>query len=189
MREKLHSHNRTGRIAALAAAMCALLFLAAAAPAEEEEDAALDRSTAPACRLQGSWLTQVDIGGWFFTQYGGGANSTSGPLTIEWILFDPTLFGSFPAAVRVTQAAGGWISRGRGYDYTWVAYGLDAAGLPVYSIKGSGTGRFAECGEIGFDWVLEIFPWPMNPLVDSPVTCLSGHGTKQQIPVARATCP
>ncbi len=187
MREEMHFHNRTGRIAALVAATCALLLFAAAAPAEQEAEP--DHLSAPACRLPGSWLAQVDIGGWFFTQYGGGANATSGPLSVEWILFDPTLFGNFPATVRVTQAAGGWLSRGRRYDYTWVAYGLDVAGLPVYAIRGSGTGKFEDCGTIEFDWVLEVFPWPMNPLVDPPVTCLSGRGTKQRIPVVRATCP
>jgi hypothetical protein len=172
----------------MVAATCALLLLvSAAAPAAAEE--ALDPSSAPTCRLPGSWLAQVDIGGWFFTQYGGGANATSGPLSVEWILFDPTLFGNFPAAVRVTQAEGGWLARGPGYDYTWVAYGLDGMGFPVYAIRGSGAGTLKECGTIEFDWVLEVFPWPMNPLVDRPVTCLSGRGTKQRIPVVRATCP
>ncbi len=185
MSERPNTRRRKGPSVALAAAACALLLAAVAAPAEED----LDEPSALTCRLPGSWLTQVDIGGRFFTQYGGGANATCGPLSIEWILFDPTLFGNFPTAVRVTRAAGAWSSRGRAYDYTWIAYGIDGTGFPVYSIKGSGTGRFEGCGAIGFDWVLEVFPWPMSPLTDPPVTCLSGTGAKQRIPVSRAVCP
>lgn len=186
MFERPCSRPRTVLTAALVAVASALLLVAAVAPAEEEWPGP---AAVPGCRLPGSWLAQVDIGGWFFTRYGTGTSATGGPLSIEWILFDPTLFGSFPAAVRVTAGAGGWRSRAQGYGYTWVAYGLDGAGLPVYAIRGSGTGAVQNCDTIEFDWVLEVFPWPMNPVVDPPVTCLAGTGVKQRIPVALSTCP
>lgn len=186
MRERLDRYGRKRLGAAWVAVACALLLAAAVAPAEEEGLAPADR---PGGRLHGSWLAQVDIGGWFFVQYGVGANAVTGPLNLEWILFDPTLFGSFPGAVRVTAGAGSWRSRGRGYGYTWIAYGIDGAGLPVYAIRGSGTGEVQGGNTIVFDWVLEVFPWPMNPLVDPPVTCLAGTGVKQRIPVALSTCP
>ena len=186
MRQMFRSDHQTGRTAALLASTCALLLLTVPVSASMK---GLEPSPVSGCHLEGSWLAQVDIGGRFFTQYGGGANATAGPLTIEWILFDPTLFGNFPTTVRVTQAAGGWHRNGQSYDYTWIAYGLDSSGRPVYAIKGSGTGKLDDCDMIGFDYVLEVFPWPLNPLVDRPVTCLSGTGAKQRIPVARATCP
>jgi hypothetical protein len=145
-------------------------------------------SLAAGCRLQGSWLAQVDIGGRFFVQYDG-MNTAGGSLTIEWIRFDPTLFGNLPTAVRLTQAAGEWENNGHGYDYTWIAYGLDASGAAVYSVRTSGSGRTEGCDAIEFDYVVEVFPSPLNPLTDHPVTCLSGHGSKVRVPVARATCP
>jgi hypothetical protein len=142
MKDKRCSQNRPGRTTTLTCAVCALLLITVAAPAAAQADKC---STGASCRLQGSWLSEVDIGGMFFAQYEGGANATSGPLSLEWILFDTTLFNNFPTAVRLTQAAGGWRSHGRSYDYTWVAYGLDSAGIPVYAIKGSGTGPRGLC--------------------------------------------
>ncbi len=139
------------------------------------------------CRLQGSWLAHVDVGGVFFVQYSG-ANAAGGSLSIEWIRFDPTLFGNFPSAVRITQGTGSWRNNGTGYDYTWIAYGIDKNGAPVYSIRTSGKGTIEACDTIPFDYVLEVFPAPMNPLTDTPVTCISGQGTKVRIPVVRAAC-
>ena len=185
MRDSNRLHRRIGRTVVLLAAVCSVFAVAMPAAAQPREWSAV-----ASCRLQGSWLAEVDIGGRFFAQYAAGANANSGALTLEWILFDPTLFGNFPTAVRLTQAAGGWQSHGQSYDYTWVAYGLDSAGIPVYAIKGSGTGTFQGCDTIAFDWVLEVFAGPdFDPLVGDPVTCLSGFGTKDRIPVERASCP
>jgi hypothetical protein len=82
MRERLdmdrYGRKRLG--AAWVAVACALLLAAAVAPAEEEGLAPADR---PGGRLHGSWLAQVDIGGWFFVQYGVGANAVTGPLNLE----------------------------------------------------------------------------------------------------------
>jgi hypothetical protein len=187
MRGMMRSYHRTGRTISLVAAVCALLVIAVAGPAMAQPH---EWSTVASCRLQGSWLAEVDIGGRFFAQYAAGANANSGALTLVWILFDPTLFGNFPTAVRLTQAAGGWERHGQSYDYTWVAYGLDSAGIPVYAIKGSGTGTFQGCDTIAFDWVLDVYAGPdFDPIFGDPVTCLSGFGTKVRIPVERASCP
>lgn len=142
------------------------------------------------CPLQASWLSEVDIGARFFTTYMRGATATEGPLSIEWIVGDPTLFGNFPTAVGLTQAAGTWRSNGqRTYEYTWIGYGLDSAGIPLYAWKGSGTGTFQGCDAIIFDYVVEIFPFPLNPLFDEPVDCLSGFGNKYRIGLELAVCP
>jgi hypothetical protein len=177
---------RSWRRCRLIAAGLALLVLATAGPAAAERHSWEPRGN---CPLEGTWLCSVDIGALFFTQYGAGATGTDGTLTVEWIGFDPTLFGNFPTAVRVTQAMGSWEQQtARAYRYTWVAYGFDAAGTPLYAIRGSGTGSFDECDTIVFDWVMEVFPYPLNPLVDEPVACMSGTGSKQRIPVVQATC-
>jgi hypothetical protein len=76
----------------------------------------------------------------------------------------------------------------RTYSYTWIAYGLDINGTPVYAIKTSGMGTIVGCHGTDFDWVMEIFPAPLDPLQDEPVVCLSGLGTKQRIRVELGTC-
>ena len=142
------------------------------------------------CSLQGAWLSEVDIGARFFVNYASGASATGGPLAVEWIAGDPTLFGAFPAAVSLTQGVGTWQRvTGHSYQYTWISYGLDADGQPLYAWKGSGTGVIQGCNMIVFDYVAEIFPMPLNPLLDEPVSCISGSGTKARLPIDLASCP
>ena len=142
------------------------------------------------CSLQASWVSEVDIGARFFTTYMRGATATGGPMVIEWIIGDPTLFGTFPTAVGLTQATGSWRHKGpHTYEYTWIGYGLDSAGIPLYAWKGSGTGTIQGCDEIVFDYVIELFPFPLNPLFDDPMGCLSGFGNKSRIRVELAACP
>jgi hypothetical protein len=178
--------TRSWRRGRLIAAALALLVLAVAGPTGAERPFPVPRG---ACGVEGTWLSSVDIGAQFFTQYSAGATGTGGAMTVEWIAFDPTLFGEFPDAVRVTQAMGAWHQvTATTYHYTWVVYGLDSAGIPLYSIRGSGTGTFDGCDTIVFDYVMEIFPYPFHPLVDDPVACQPGTGAKYRIPVVQATC-
>jgi hypothetical protein len=170
----------------LIATCLALLVVAVAGPAAAQGPI---HSYRHGCAVEGTWLSSVDIGAQFFTQYSDGATGTSGAMTAEWIVFDPTLNGFFPNAVRATQAMGGWHQLSGGiYRYTWIVYGLDSANLPLYSVRGSGTGTFEDCDKIIFDYVLEIFPYPLNPLEDEPVACLQGIGSKYRVPVVHATC-
>jgi len=178
--------TRSWRRGWLIAIGLALVVLALAAPATAGKHTWEPRGH---CPLEGTWLATVDIGAQFFAQYAGGATGTGGALTVEWILFDPTLFGNFPTAVRVTQAQGLWEQKtATAYEYTWIAYGFDAEGNPLYAIRGSGTGTLTECDTIDFDWVMEVFPYPLDPLVDDPFACMSGTGSKHRIPLVQATC-
>ncbi len=173
----------------LIGAALATIVIAAAGPAPAGESSQDARGP---CPVEGSWLAEVDIGAVFFVSYSRGDTGTgaAGAMAIEWLAFDPTLLGTFPDAVRVSQTIGAWRKvTAAEYRYTWIAYGFDASGAPLYSIRTSGTGTFPACDEIEFDYVLEIFPWPLNPLVDAPVACLPGTGLKHRIPVAQATCP
>ena len=175
-------HNSVGTIA-----LCVLAAFAYTGAASAQ---ATYGGAPGVCRLQASWLSEVDIGARFFTTYMGGATAIEGPLVMEWIVGDPTLFGNFPTAVGLTQATGSWRSKGQQtYEYTWIGYGLDSAGIPIYAWTGSGTGTFQGCDAIAFDYVVEIFPFPLNPLFDEPVSCLSGFGSKVRIGVGLATCP
>jgi len=165
---------------------CALLMVAANLQAADPlQGEALKRGM---CALPGSWVGEVDIGARFFAQYNleGWAR---GSVTIEWIMVDPTLFGYFPEAVRATQGAGVWrMENWYTYSYTWIAYGLDENGMPVYAIKTSGMGTIRDCHSTDFDWVMEVFPTPLDPLLDDTPVCLAGFGTKQRIPIALGTC-
>jgi hypothetical protein len=175
------------RLRSLTLIACTLLMVTAKLPAAEPtHDRAPKRGM---CALPGSWVGGVDIGAQFFARYSRGVWSNGGPLTIEWIVVDPTLFGNFPMAVHATQGAGAWrMESSDTYSYTWVAYGLDINGTPVYAIKTSGMGTIVGCHGIDFDWVMEVYPAPLDPLHDPAPVCLSGLGTKQRIPVELGTC-
>lgn len=173
---------------AIASLVCALIALGFAAPREAQETTPELRAS---CSLQGSWLSEVDIGARFLVTYGRGANAIEGPMTVAWIAGDPTLFGNFPTAVGLTSAAGSWRA-GPGpadYQYTWLGYGIDSSGVPVYAWKGSGSGSFQGCDTIVFDYVVEIYPWPLDPLDDDPVACLAGVGSKRRVAVDLGVCP
>lgn len=175
-------HNRVGTMA-----LCALVAFTYAGATVAQETF---EGGPGACSLQASWLSEVDIGARFFTTYMRGATATGGPMSVEWIVGDPTLFGNFPTAVGLTQALGSWRSTGRrSYEYTWIGYGLDSAGIPLYAWKGSGAGTLQGCDAIVFDYVIEVFPFPLDPLFDDPVVCLSGFGNKSRIGVELAACP
>ena len=174
-------HNSVG-----GTALCVLAALTIAGAATAQAN---DEGGPGMCPLQASWLSEVDIGARFFTTYMGGATAITGPMVVEWIVGDPTLFGNFPTAVGLTQGLGSWRSRGQqNYEYTWIGYGLDSAGIPLYAWRGSGTGTFQGCYAIAFDYVIEIFPFPLDPLFDEPVSCMSGFGNKFRIGVESASC-
>ena len=141
------------------------------------------------CSISGSWMGSTSTGCTFFATYAAGATANAGPMSVEWISGDPTLFNNFPTVVTRTQGSGTWRSRGQRYEFTWTCYGLDGAGNPVYAMTVSGTGWFDGCHASVFEWVGEVFPWPMNPLVDPPPVCISGTGAVDRISVDLATCP
>jgi len=187
MRENRFQRQATKGVRVLALIACAFLMVAVNLPAtERSQGEVLKRGM---CGLPGSWAGEVDIGARFFAQYSRGGWAGGGPLTIEWIVLDPTLFGNFPAAVRTTQSVGVWrMETGNTYSYTWVAYGLDMNGTPVYAIKTSGMGTIRDCHSTDFDWVMEVFPAPLDPLHDEPPVCLAGTGTKERIPIELGIC-
>jgi hypothetical protein len=173
---------------AMVLTVCSLISLGLAAPSDAQK---AGPELGASCALQGSWLSEVDIGARFLVTYGRGANARGGPMTIDWIAGDPTLFGNFPTAVGLTGAAGSWrTGPGPGdYQYTWIGYGIDSSGIPVYAWKGSGTGTLQGCDTIVFDYVVEIYPWPLDPFDDDPVACLTGVGGKRRVAVDLGACP
>lgn len=165
--------------------LCALVALAQPAGAAAQQPT----HQPSGCSISGSWMGGVSSGCTFFATYAAGATANAGPMSVEWISGDPTLFGNFPTVVTRTQGSGTWRSRGQRYEFTWTCYGLDGAGNPVYAMTVSGTGWLDGCDASVFEWVGEVFPWPMNPLVDPPLVCISGTGAADRISVDLATCP
>lgn len=149
----------------------------------------------PPCTVEGAWLSQADVGAVFFKVANRGANATSGSLSIEWVAMDPTLFGNFPDAVKLTQGVGVWsarltegVERSRPTHYTWMAYGLGSDGLPIYVLVVSGTDTMQDCNNLAFDYVMEIFLASQDPFVDEPVACMEGTGVKHRIPATVGSC-
>lgn len=186
MRDKSFYWRSMQRVKLMPLIACTLLMAAAHLPAADPFQG--DEPKRGMCVLPGSWLGEVDIGARFFAQYNPDGLAR-GSVTIEWIVVDPTLFGNFPEAVHATQGVGVWrMENWYTYSYTWIAYGLDEYGMPVYAIKTSGEGTIRDCHSTDFDWVMEIFPAPLDPLLDDAPFCLAGLGTKQRIPIAQGTC-
>lgn len=174
------------RSAGLVPVACALLLAVGSVPAS---------SSSPPCTVEGAWLCQADVGAVFFKVANRGSSATNGTLFVDWVAMDPTLFGNFPDAVRLTQGVGVWNTviaedsdRPRGYHYTWMGYGLGADGLPVYVLLVSGTDTLQGCDAVTFDYTMEIFLASQNPFVDDPVACMAGTGVKQRIPVTTGSC-
>ena len=186
MHKLIHAQRRRSSGRWLTTAALALLLLAMAGPAVAEPPEIPPR---PPCSGEGSWLGWVDTGVTFFVVNSAGATGRSGTTTLEFIYTDPTLFGNFPDAVRTTAAEGAWDQvTATTHRFTFIAYGLDATGMPLYSLRGSGTSAMTGCDSMVLDWVMEIFPYPLDPLVDAPVGCMSGTGTETRIQVVQATC-
>jgi hypothetical protein len=141
------------------------------------------------CVIDGTWIGETDSGARFLINYNSAPLGLAGGMSLEWIVFDPTLYGTFPSAVSMSQGMGVWQrTRWNSYDYTWIAYGLDAGGLPVYSIKTSGTGVVQSCDRFEFNYNIEVFPTPLDPLEDDPVACIPGTGVKRRVPLSQASC-
>ncbi len=165
---------------------CALLLVVGNGPAA---------AAPPPCTVEGAWISEVDVGAVFFKVANRGANATTGTLFIEWVVMDPTLFGNFPDAVKLTQGVGVWRANlvedtegHRPTHYTWMAYGLGSDGLPIYVVVVSGTDTMQGCNTLDFDYVMEIFLASQDPFVDPPIACMAGTGVKHRIPTAVGSC-
>jgi hypothetical protein len=125
------------------------------------------------CTVVGTWIHSHEQNSWLGVVTPG-VNATGGQLALDWVVFDPTLEGRFPA-VRTTGPKGVWEKvNQREYKYTWVAYGLSAAGLPVYVLRASGIGTLAGCDRFDIGGWLELFVspfdiWNGTPLLRMPL--------------------
>ena len=113
------------------------------------------------CSRVGTWFGVGDSGITWMATDNPGPNATVGQLTLEWSVIDPTLGGFFPDVVRATSAVGVWQKVNRyTYEYTWIAYGLDAGGLPFYVARASGAASMVDRWR---DVSVRSSIWPPRP--------------------------
>jgi hypothetical protein len=137
----------------------------AAAPAASAADAA--------CKLAGSWIGYLgNNASW--TAMADGISNSHGTITIAYPALDPTLFGAFPTAVRVSPLQGVWErTGGRSFAYATVGIAVDALGNSLWIGKLSGT----ETMQVGCDVELvtatfSVYAPNANPFEDEPLLVL-----------------
>lgn len=145
----------------------------------------LAQSKSNNCGIVGTWFGQNDSGFAWMATITPGTNATDGQFTLEWVLIDPTLGGFFPTAVRATGANGVWEKVNQfKYKYTWVAYGLSAAGQIVFVARTSGFETMAECDQLDTTYTMELFA-PGQDIWSEPPSfgTFTGTGVHKRMPV------
>jgi hypothetical protein len=142
------------------------------------------------CSVLGTWHGVSDTGARWMVTDTRGQSATVGQMVVEWVLWDPTLLGNFPTAVRTTNPMGVWEKvNGNTSKYTWIAYGLDGIGQPLYTIRASGTGSMVNCDETHLTYVTEVFLPLQDISKDTPIATFCGTGIETRMQLVQATCP
>ncbi len=100
------------------------------------------------CKLQGTWfgvdsLETKMLTGWMVTATGKSADH--GTNNLEFPVFDTTLDNNFPTAVDLSSMRGAWHrTGGNTFDYSFMGFAVDAADMPVWVGKVSGTITLSE---------------------------------------------
>ena len=141
------------------------------------------------CSNLGTWHGVVDSGATYMVTITRGQSATVGQFVAEWVLWDPTLNQAFPTAVRTTNPLGVWEKvNGKEFTFTWIAYGLDGNGAPLYTIRASGISLLVNCDELHLTYVTEVFS-PLDISMESPIATFCGSGTETRMQLVQATCP
>jgi hypothetical protein len=141
------------------------------------------------CGEEGTWQGLADNGFSWMNTITRGGDATHGQLDLAWVTIDPTLGGAFATAVQTTPARGVWRKVDpRSARWTWMTYGLDAAGAPVYVIRASGTHRLKDCDQLAIAYVLEVFLPSQDMDTDPSVACLRGTAVEKRMALHRASC-
>ena len=144
------------------------------------------------CTLDGAWLGVFpawEVSGMIV--YDSDSHWT-GPISLEMIGFDPTFNGAFPDATVLSGFTGTWMRTGRRtFDYTMIAYGLDAVGQPVYIGKNIGSLELSgNCDVLDvYSATISFYLPTQDPFGEEPgipgLECIPDEstGTAQRIPV------
>ena len=142
------------------------------------------------CSRVGTWLGVSDSGTSWIATDTPGPNATVGQLALEWVRIDPTRGNLYPTVIRVTNALGVWEKvNKRKYEYTWIAYGLDASGMPVYVARESGIASMANCDHVDLTYVLQLFGPTQDISTESPdLGCFPGTAVETRMSLVQAIC-
>ncbi len=142
------------------------------------------------CSRVGTWHGVGDSGSTWIAADTPGSSATVGQFALEWVLIDPTLGGFFPTVSRATNALGVWQKvNEHTYQYTWIAYGLDAGGLPVYVARASGIASMADCNHVNLTYALELFAPGQDISTEPPAFgTYCGTATETRMALVQATC-
>ncbi len=143
------------------------------------------------CSRVGTWHGAGDSGTTWMATDTPGSSATVGQFALEWVSLDPTLGGFFPTVSRGTNALGVWQKvNDHTYEYTWIAYGLDAGGSAVYVARASGIASMANCDHVNLTYALELFLPSQDISTEPPAFgTFCGTATETRMSLVQATCP
>ena len=125
------------------------------------------------CSLLGSWfgvdsLVDKNLTGWMVTVTGKSENQ--GTNNFEYPNFDPTFFGNFPTAVRLSSSVGAWQrTGGNTFEYSFIGFAMDVAGQIVGISKAVGEISLSDnCNAETLTAIVDLYYPPNSPFTDSP---------------------
>lgn len=123
------------------------------------------------CSYIGSWYGYNEAGALEWMINVQGPSQTSGTNNLESLLFDLTLGGNFPNAVRSTTLRGVWEKIGdKLFGFTMIGYAVDVNGSTVWIGKMSGTADLSDdCNKMYIDLTMDIFEPGKDPFADEPL--------------------
>jgi hypothetical protein len=134
------------------------------------------------CSLVGTWSGWADHTwpnssmAWLAVQTAD--NATKGEILMNWVFVRSELlsFGEVVAS-HLTPGHGVWEQTANGqYKYTWYAYGIDADGNPVFSVRVSGVVTTTDCNNVSITYAYEVFAGQVAPQDMSSENAIYGTG-------------
>ncbi len=167
-------------------ALVALVFGSGVAQAQTEMEA---------CSVVGTWIMKVPSGGELIAVVTRGALRTSGgQIDASWVVWEPTIASRF-AAQQTTNPKGVWEDVGvfpmpTRTNFTWIAHGMNARGVPLYVLRGRGFVTFDGCDRAIFTTALDLFLPQQHVWVDAPLVTLGPEPwTATRMPVVPLVDP
>lgn len=152
------------------------------------------------CGLIGTWSGWADYAwptsstaptpsiAWLGIHTAGSQNAKNGEMLLNWVFVNGnllTLYGHYPAS-HLTPGHGVWEQiNNNQYSYTWYAYGLDASGSPLYSVKVSGLVTNMNCDNASITYKYEVFNGLVSPqnMSSSPYATKLGIAGETRVPL------
>ena len=125
------------------------------------------------CGLIGTWYGHAySTMTWLAVQTAGSKDARNGEMLLNWVHVSSGLLqvNGYPAT-SLTPGHGVWELTDKGpccsgkgqYNYTWYAYGLNASGNVLYSVRVSGLATNTDCDDVAIDFTYEVFDGQVLP--------------------------